>query len=521
MNGLPQRSPGLAVLAIIVGLAFAVVMLLAGAGTAAAHPLGNFTINRYVRVEAQADGVLVYYVLDMAEIPTFQELGALDPNGDGAINPQEEAAYLATKVPELAANLHLSIGDEEAHLLLQSADVALLPGQADLNILRLVALFTAPLPRGSDQMTASVRDDNYAGRLGWREVVVRAGSGTELLASTAPSEDVSDELRQYPKELLSSPLNVSGATFSFRLDPAAASAVTGSVPTAAVSAEDASRRAGSGLASYIASVDGSLPLMALVIALAAAWGALHALGPGHGKTIVAAYLVGSKASARHTLLLGATVTFTHTITVIALGLVTLYASRYVLPDRLYSWLAIGSGAVVVAVGLALLVARFRRIVRGGAQGRETPPLPAAHLHAHGPTHGRQPGGAGHPHHHGSGGDGTLTLRGILALGVSGGLLPCPSALLVILAAISLNRIAFGLLVVFSFSLGLAGVLTGIGLLVVYAGRTLERTERVRRVAGKLPGSSLVGRLAPLLSAAGVTIAGLLALGQAVGTGLPV
>jgi ABC-type nickel/cobalt efflux system permease component RcnA len=190
------------------------------------------------------------------------------------------------------------------------------------------------------------------------------------------------------------------------------------------------------------------------------WGAAHALSPGHGKAIVTAYLVGARGTPRHALLLGGIVTATHTIGVFGLGIVTLALSQFVVPDRLYPWLNLVAGVLVVSVGASVL---YRRSPR--------------HRHHH--------------HHH----DGELDRRSLLAVGISGGLLPCPSALVVLLAAISLHRIAFGLLLIVAFSLGLAATISGIGLAAVLAKRAFSRLSFDGRLVQLLPAASALVILA--------------------------
>jgi len=233
------------------------------------------------------------------------------------------------------------------------------------------------------------------------------------------------------------------------------------------------------------------------LAIAFLWGAGHALTPGHGKTIVAAYLVGSRGTARHALYLGLTTTITHTAGVFALGLVTLFAAEHILPETLFPWLSLVSGLIVIWLGASLFLSRWR--------GLRVPA--AVHAHRHGHHHHEHDPVHGHPHHHDHehghshdhdhshdhehgphththlppGADGSpVTWRSLLALGISGGLLPCPSALVVLLSAIALNRVAFGLALVVAFSLGLAGTLTAIGLAMVYAKRLFEQTPTATR-----------------------------------------
>jgi ABC-type nickel/cobalt efflux system permease component RcnA len=282
--------------------------------------------------------------------------------------------------------------------------------------------------------------------------------------------------------------------------------------------------------------------LALALHLASAWGATHAFSPGHGKTLVAAYLVGSRGTARHALYLGLTVTATHTLGVYALGLVALFATRYVLPEQLYPWLSLAAGLSVVLVGGTLLVRRARETFGAGpgrrpvGHGHETAkPRPRQvatelvaraeptradlhehdhvhphdhsheHLHEHLHPHEHSPGAglAHHGHSHLPPTAGGVTWRGLLALGVAGGLLPCPSALILLLGTIAVGQVAYGLVLVLAFSLGLAATLTALGVAVVYAGHVLASRQLPR-----LGQSERLRRLALLLSALLIAVLGL-------------
>ena len=208
-------------------------------------------------------------------------------------------------------------------------------------------------------------------------------------------------------------------------------------------------------------------LVALVGALL--WGAMHAMTPGHGKTIVGAYLVGSRTKPQDAVFLGLIVTLTHTIGVFTLGLVTLFASHYILPEQILPWLSILSGIMVVVIGLNLFFSRLYH-----------------HDHHHHHDHDHD-----HDHHHDHDhshldANEPVTWRSLLALGISGGLVPCPSALVLLLSAIATGRIGFGLVLVLAFSLGLASVLTGLGLLLVYAKRRFEHLPKPIRLMRVLP-----------------------------------
>jgi nickel/cobalt transporter (NicO) family protein len=411
----------------------AVVASLALPALAAAHPLGNFTINRFSRVEVSGPRLYVRYVLDMAEIPTFQA-GRIDAH-----------AYAR----RIARNAHLAVDGKPATLVPVSTALAHRPGAGGLRTTRLEVVLTGPILHG--RVSVSYHDNNYRDRIGWKEIVV---------GSTTPSP--SHELRAYPKNLLQSPLDTSSVTTS--LEPQDGADVVPALSRGA-SLQPPDRVADAGFASLVGRSHLSVLVILLSLAVALFWGAAHALSPGHGKTIITAYLVGQRGTPRHAALLGLIVTITHTIGVFALGLVTLALSQFVVPDRLYPWLNLVSGALVVGIGASVLRARWRH--RG------------VHGHAHDHHHGH------HEHDVPSG----PSARSLLAVGISGGLLPCPSALVVLLAAISLHRVAFGLLLILAFSAGLALTITGIGLVAVLARRTFRRLSFDGRLVRLLPAAS--------------------------------
>jgi nickel/cobalt transporter (NicO) family protein len=397
---------------------------------ASAHPLGNFTVNRYAGIELSGEWVYVHYALDLAEIPTFQE---------GKRLRKPEAAV------QLGRGLELSVDGRRRSLRVIARRVERRPGAGGLATLRLDAVYDAG--RSGSRLTYA--DRNFGGRLGWKEIVVRATRGARVVSTTAPARSVSDELRAYPRDLLREPADTSSARVSV---------VPGSTPGTPpqLTTTETRQRHGGGFESLIAGKELGPGLVALSLGLALFWGAAHALTPGHGKAIVAAYLVGSRGKTRHAFALGGIVTVTHTIGVFALGLVTLALSELVVPEHLYPWLNLASALLVVGVGVTVL----RRRLRDRADG-----------------HGHD-----HHHHHGPG-------RGLLAVGISGGILPCPTALVVLLAAISLHRVEFGLLLIVAFSLGLASVITGIGLLAVSARRLFSRLHLEGAVVRALPAVS--------------------------------
>ena len=461
---------------------------LAFVAAADAHPLGNFTINRYSRVEPSGNRLYVLYVLDMAEIPTFQAKPDVEAKG--------EAAYATALAASLAKHVQATIGDRPVELRPVEHVLAFPPGQASLRTTRLeVLLSSPPLVRGGALRYA---DHNYAGRIGWKEIVVQSSSGAHVTGSSAPTTSISHELLSYPKNLLQSPLDVTEA--HAEITPGTGD---GSPPTLiprSVLDQRVGVRAVSdgGFASLITKDHLSVGVVLISLAVALFWGAAHALSPGHGKSIVAAYLVGQRGTPRHAVLLGAVVTITHTLGVFGLGLVTLLLSQFIVPDTLYPWLNLIAGMMVVAIGASVMRSRLRRRrVRAHVHDHHDR-HDHGHAHDHPHTHDH-----GHDHSHAS--PDALSLRSLLAVGVSGGLLPCPSALVVLLAAISLHRVAFGLVLIVAFSLGLALTITGIGMVAVLA----------KRVFGRMRMDSAPIRLLPAASALVILVAGALMTARAI------
>jgi len=376
--------------------------------------------------------VFVHYVLDLAEIPTVQE-------GDRV----RAAGFPA----EVAAGLDLELDGRRARLVPLDHEAIQRPGAAGLLTLRFEAVYRVVDPGSAESI--AFHDANFAERVGWKEIVVTARDGARLVTSDVPAESTSRELLAYPQDLLRSPVDVEAASAKFVLGDA-----PGMPPSFTGSA--APEHASGSFESLIQRGDLSVGVVLVSLLIAAFWGAAHALSPGHGKAMVAAYLVGSRGTPRQALLLGLTVTVTHTAGVFGLGLVTLGLSELIVPERLYPWLNLVSALLVVGVGVSVLRARLRR---------------RAHHHHH--------------HHH----DEERSLRDLLAVGISGGLLPCPTALVVLLAAISLHRVGYGLVLILAFSVGLAGAMTAVGLAAVSAKRFLRTSSFDGPIVRTLPAAS--------------------------------
>jgi ABC-type nickel/cobalt efflux system permease component RcnA len=496
----------------LIAIGVALLALLAPAA-ASAHPLGNFTVNNFTRIEVAGDRLYLRYVLDMAEIPTFQARGDVKAKG--------EEAYGRELAAGLRDGLTLTVAGTPASLRELGHELTFPDGAGGLETTRLeVVLDAGQLPASEGPVELTFADGNNPERLGWREIVLAATGGASVASASVPEESVSDELRAYPDDLLQSPLDVRQATA--RIEPGA---LAGPPPELSGGGElEASARASqsteNGFTELISREGLSIGVVLVSLLVAMFWGAVHALSPGHGKAIVAAYLIGTRGTPRHALYLGLIVTVTHTIGVFALGLVTLALSELIVPDDLYPWLNLASAVLVVAVGVTVLRLRVldwvrgARSSRGHAHGHSHEGHDDQHEHGHGHDHAHDHSHGhdhdhdhdhdhghghahGHSHSHGHGhshqhvpepGTGW---RGLLTVGISGGLLPCPSALVVLLAAISLQRVGYGLVLIVAFSLGLAATISAIGMVAIKARGVFDRRSLQGPVVRALPALSAV------------------------------
>jgi ABC-type nickel/cobalt efflux system permease component RcnA len=517
---------------------------LIAAGNAVAHPLGNFSINQYSAIRIGKTEIELRYIVDMAEIPTFQEIqqtGLVPQAGDASAT-----SYLLHRVEALRDGLSLEVNGRRIVLRTVSHEILFPEGAGGLPTMKIGAVYKGKLgdPAGEPHQLF-YRDENFPGRAGWKEIIAIAASGSRLIDSSVPTQDRSAQLSDYPTDLLNSPPQAREARLTFASggigpihvasarsplairqsiadsghlnianprDTSGARGVT--TPTDISSSAEGPKPGSQSLDIGRATSSDSLqpnkramsrnsfmeliaakrldwPMIWLAFIVAAVLGAFHALEPGHGKTLVAAYLVGSRGTMKHALILGLIVTAAHTGAVYLLGGVTLYASRYIVPERLYPWLTLVSGLMITSLGGALFLQRY--FGKGGQ---------AAHHH-HGHSHHHH-GHGGHPHDHHE-----LTQkvsgRQLLALGISGGIVPCPAALVVLLSALSMQRVGFGLLLIVAFSLGLAAVLISIGLLMVYARQFMVRFQG---------NGQLATHWLPLTSSAFIVLFGVGLTGQA-------
>jgi nickel/cobalt transporter (NicO) family protein len=491
--------------------ALAAALAVAGAAPAAAHPLGNFTVNSYGGLRVGPDRLVVDYVLDMAEIPAFQTRRGLDGDRDGKVSDAEAAGWRDRECPRLAGGLRATVDGRPLALAVTAATLAFPPGAGGLPTLRLECALATRLPAVGGRHDLAYRDGNQPGRVGWREITA-TGDGATLEAADVPARSASGRLTAYPEDQLRSPLDQRTAAVRFR--PGGPRADAGGPGAGGVAATRRGvDRATAALTALVAERRLSPGFGLLVLALAVVLGAAHALAPGHGKTVMAAYLVGLRGSLRQAAAIGATVTVTHTAGVLLLGLL-LSASRAVASERVYPWLGLASGLLLAAVGVALA----GRALAGHRRSHpHAHPHPHPHAHPHpyppGPRHGghmpvdAHDPGAGGP---GAGGPGggwagrPLGWRGLAALGLAGGLVPSPSAVVVLLGGIAVGHAWFGVALVLAYGVGMAATLTGVGVLLAHA-----RARMDRRLA--VPAGSLLaraGRLLPVATASVIVAVGL-------------
>jgi ABC-type nickel/cobalt efflux system permease component RcnA len=453
---------------------------------ASAHPLGNFSVNHLSQVRVSADRVDVRYILDEAEIPTFQQRGTPD------------AQLLTRKRAEVRRGLVLTVDGRRVALEpAGKATIAHPPGQGGLRTTRIELPLSA---RVDDARRVDLGDSTFAGRVGWKAIVPAPGRGTAVRSNVA-ADDPTNGLRTYPADLLKSPAD----TRDVRLDVEPGAGTLTAPDGRRSLASMHSTRAEQGFTKLFSEAAAGESVLVLLLLAAFGWGAVHALSPGHGKAMVAAYLVGTRGKPRHALGLGLIVTITHTIGVFALGAITLALSQYVLPETLYPWLNLVSGLLVVVIGAGVLRGHLRR-VRAARHDHDHAHHHHDHAHDHELHHhhhhaprsrwSRVKAQLGGGHHHDHDHDHSHLpqepgVRGLVAMGAAAGLIPCPSALVVLLGAVAQGQIALGMILIVAFSLGLAATLTALGLAVVLASRAMGRVRIPPTLVTALPAASAV------------------------------
>ena len=476
-----------------------------------AHRLDEVGIGRQATIRIGADKITLEYAVGFAQIMAFPERRTIDANGDGTLSDAEVSAYLKTMEDKLRSGLFIEIDgiqpelwpvDREAKL--NTDQLGPLPFEIDfrfeVDLMELVGV----------EHELVFRDDNYLGYPGWLEPIVEASEPTTILNFSRPlgtqrgtydSWASSQEQRTLRVLFAIASVEAADTSKSDRETYSVIGEITGQKPRA-LPREGTSQGIKKRLEDILQRPHLSARFVLFALVIAGFLGAAHALEPGHGKTIVAAYLIGSRGTVSNAVILGLIVTLTHTLSIIILGLLTLFASQYILPQRIFPWLGFLSGVFIVGVGFWLFV---RTLTRPVGHHHVHGPQGHAHVHPRFTERGREGEGEilslsqpsheehdhsheeGHTHPHGA----TSPQQGVswgslLSLGISGGLVPCPGALVILLSAIALNRIVFGLSLIVAFSVGLAVVLITIGVLMVVARSFMDRFTGEGKIIQRLP-----------------------------------
>lgn len=518
MNRLIRRARRVgAVVSVLFGAAALVVL---PAGGAVAHPLGNFTVNRYDGLVVAPGELRVDHVEDLAEIPAAQAKPRIDRDGDDELSRRELDAWADLRCAGAARGARLAVRGREVSVRSRGAKALARAGQAGLPTLRVECRLTAALPRDG-RASLAYRPADIGTGPGWREMTAQADRVT-LVASDVPRSSPSRRLTRYPQGRLSSPPDERAA--ALRTAPGGPPLADSRAAGRSAGAEGAEESPGGGvlprgvdrwtqaLTGLVARHDITPFFAVTAFATAMLLGALHALAPGHGKTLMAAAAAaGGRTAMRDVLALGASVTVTHTLGVFALGLLVTAGSAAA--PSVIAWLGVASGVLVALAGAGLL-RKALRVRRGSVHHEHDHDHPPHHHHDHPHPHGHKPDHS-HAHVHSHGGiphshplpSGRPTLRGTLLLGFAGGLVPSPSAVVVLVGAAALGQAWFGFLLVLAYGAGLALTLTLAGVAVVRLGHRATRRLAARagdggpgrRVLRLLHRASPVGTAAVVLA----------------------
>jgi ABC-type nickel/cobalt efflux system permease component RcnA len=490
--------------------AVTLALLVATALPLAAHPLGNFTINHLTKLRFGTDRAELRYVLDMAEIPTYQAMREVTP--DGKMDAAQIAAWARSEARTLLPELTLDDAGKPLPLALDGVAARTRPGAGGLPTLYLTLDAHARLRPATAARRFTYNDGTFPGRLGWHDVVV------------APASEPTRELTSYPSALIGSPRATTAAAIDVAANGTAVAHAVPGVEGASAAAAPVSAARSNQLSDMLARGTSNWGFVLLTFAVAIALGALHALEPGHGKTLLAISLVGARATVKQAGILAGSLTIAHTIGVLALGVAINLFKGYFVPEAIYPWITLGSGLVIAIIGARAVQRQIRErqpLVHAHAHGH-------AHVHPHDHDHVHFPhthhaghahhGHAHHDHDHGHAHDhddleharahaipGTapLTFGGTVWAAMSGGVAPCPAALVVLLAAIALNQVTYGIFVIVAFSLGLALTLTGLGIAVVRGASWLQGRPQFERFV----------QYGPLASALVIATIGAVMVGQ--------
>jgi ABC-type nickel/cobalt efflux system permease component RcnA len=495
-------------------LAGTFALLIATALPLAAHPLGNFTINHLTKLTFAGNRVALHYVLDMAEIPTYQAMREATP--DGKMTAAQLDAWARREATTLVPQLTLHQGETALAPALDGVAARTRPGAGGLPTIYLTLDAHAPVLAGAGTRHFTYSDDTFPGRLGWHDVVV------------APGTEPTHELQNYPSALIGSPRATTAATIALAADGRAVAQAAPAIEAQTGGAPAASAARSNQLSDMLARGTSDWGFVLLTFLVAIALGALHALEPGHGKTLLAISLVGARATVKQAGILAGSLTIAHTIGVLALGVAINLFKGYFVPESIYPWITLGSGLVIAVIGARAVQRQIRErqpLAHSHAHGHahvhphehdhvHVPHSHSAHAHSAHASHAHDTHDHDHGHAHDHDdleharahaipGNAPLTFGATVWAAMSGGVAPCPAALVVLLAAVALNQVTYGIFVIVAFSFGLAITLTGLGIAVVRGAAWLQGRPQFERFV----------RYGPLVSALVIATIGAIMVGQ--------
>jgi len=518
--------------------------------TAFSHPFGYLRIDAVSQISISSDKITLKYLLRLPEASAFSQLKIMDKNQDFIYTDEEKKAYIDQATPKVMENFVIKLNDYPVTLKTIDSKVMVNTGTGELSTLKVNYLFEAHIPEGllrKGENKLYFNDDNFTSTPGWKEIMVKGEDLVTILSAPEKPKNIKNALCTKADIVFSSMKGSTGGNNSEFSEP--------NIPET---------HGDRGLVGLITKEKLSLSVILVALGLAVILGALHAFAPGHGKTIVGAYLIGSRGTIKHAVLLGIIVTFTHTISVILLGVICLFAFKYVMPEKLYPWIGFSSGILIAIIGIWLFIVRQKEAFASSAGHDHDHSHDKAHSHNHDKSHDKahshdhdhshdkahnhdhdhshdkahshdhdhshdkahshdhdhshdkahshdhdhnksheqnheqnhehRDGGAGHHHggkYHVHKLPEKITLLSLIVLGISGGIVPCPDALVVLLSAVALNRILLGLLIILAFSFGLAAVLIAIGIVMVTAGKMLEKYYPKRNFLNKVASFSYI------------------------------
>ena len=348
-----------------------------------AHPFGYLRIDAVNQLSVSPEKITLNYMIRLPEASAFPHLKAMDTNQDFIYTDEEISKYMKQITPKFTRNINLELNGTPLELKLLDSSLKVNPGMSELSTIKIIYLLEASVPSDllkTGENELHFNDGNFSFTPGWKEINVKGKDGISIISAPEKPKKIKDAVQTKGDIVFSSPTGSALATEN-----------SGNDDSEDFSEPEIPETQGEeGLVGLISREELNPGVVFFALGIAIVLGALHAFAPGHGKTIVAAYLIGSRGTIKHAVLLGIIVTFTHTISVILLGVICLFAFSYVMPEKLYPWIGFASGLLISIIGLWLLFAR-----------RSEPALSQGHDHDHSHDHKHDHGHShDHSHEHG-------------------------------------------------------------------------------------------------------------------------